>query len=163
MKPVTTYVTADLHFGHRRIAEFRPFASMEEHEEHIMDEWRKVVRPRDKVWVLGDAAFTLEGLAKLWMLPGTKYLVRGNHDGLLTAQYLRVFEEVYGLVKYKRRGRVPAWLSHAPIHPDELRGGVCIHGHTHHSVMGGPDYFNVCPEIVGYAPVNLHGLIPKRC
>ena len=168
MKPIQTYVIGDLHFGHRRITEFRPqFETMEQHEAHVMACWRSVVRERDKVWVLGDAAFSLEGLLKLGELPGTKFLVRGNHDELSTMQYLTVFAEVYGIVKYKRRGRRAVWLSHAPIHPDELRGRMSFHGHVHNNtvlcpVTGLPDprYVNLCPEAIGYAPILLHPLLP---
>ncbi len=167
-KPVTTYVISDLHFGHGRIAEFRSeFASMEEHEEEIMRRWRDTVHPRDRVWVLGDAAFNREGLDHIAVLPGTKYLVRGNHDTLSTADYLQVFKEIYGIVKYKRKGRLRAWLSHAPVHPDELRGCLNIHGHVHNqSIQYGdgddPRYINACPEAIGYAPINLHELLPKK-
>jgi len=180
MKPINTWAISDLHFGHKRITEFRPFETMEEHEQCLMDGWCSVVNPRDKVWVLGDSAFSSEALVKLGSLPGTKFLVRGNHDHLPTWEYLKVFEEVFGLVYYKRKKGQKAWLSHAPIHPDELRGRINVHGHVHSKTIsaswrvtgeyGGIDYHklpdkryvNVCPEAIGYAPVLLHPLIPKK-
>lgn len=171
MKPREIYVLGDLHFGHRRIAEFRPeFSSREHHEEHICDLWRDTVKERDQVWLLGDAAFTMEGLAKLGTLPGEKILVRGNHDELPTLAYMTVFAEVYGIVKYRRKKRQAAWLSHAPVHPDELRGRINIHGHVHGNsiqrtypgIGADPAYVNVCPEVVGYAPIVLRDLLlPK--
>ena len=177
MKPVNTYVISDLHFGHESIARFRNLSSMEENEERICDGWNDVVkRETDKVWVLGDAAFSIEGLIKIKNLPGRKFLCRGNHDGLPTAMYVACFEEVYGITKYKKSGYHGAWLSHAPIHPNELRGCTNIHGHVHfkdiesdHWAPGedsarvrDPRYKNVCPERIGYAPVLLRDLLMKK-
>lgn len=172
MKPVQSYVISDLHFGHRKIAQFRnQFDSMEQHEEHISDLWQDTVKKEhDKVWVLGDAAFTKEGLSKIALLRGRKFLVRGNHDTLSTYEYSLVFEEIYGLFMYKRHKLIRAWLSHAPIHPAELRGGINIHGHVHNDTIvetGAPGrhdsrYVNASPENLGYAPTLLHPLIPRR-
>lgn len=170
MKSIDTYVISDLHLGHKSIAKFRTqFNSAEQHDEHIMDMWASTIRERDKVWVLGDAAFTLEGLVKLISLPGTKYLVRGNHDILPLRHYLVAFKDVFGFVKYKRPKRQKVWLSHAPIHPAELRGAINIHGHVHDRPILYPPrgplderYISVCPESIGYAPVLLHPLIPKK-
>jgi calcineurin-like phosphoesterase family protein len=170
MKPVNTYVMGDMHFGHKRITEFRPeFTSQEEHERYIVAQWEQTVSARDKVWLLGDVAFTREGMEKVNSLPGRKFLIRGNHDCLSEDTYSYVFEEVHGIIKYKRSGRHPVWLSHAPIHPDELRGCKNIHGHVHQntikdSITGLPDrrYENMCPEVAGYAPVLLHPMLIKK-
>jgi calcineurin-like phosphoesterase family protein len=93
------------------------------------------------VYVLGDACFTLETIDTFSHLPGRKVLVRGNHDLLDTQVYLKYFDGVYGLLKYKE-----FWLSHAPIHPDELRGKVNLHGHVHFGTLTDKRYFNCCPE-----------------
>jgi calcineurin-like phosphoesterase family protein len=143
------YVISDLHFGHRNICKYRPFDTPDEHDAFIMEKWDGVVTKNDIVYVLGDAAFTIEGLHKIMSLKGRKFLVRGNHDSLTTAEYLMAFDEVYGLKKYKH-----TWLSHAPIHPDELRGVPNIHGHTHQHVIDDPRYVNVCVEQTDYTPVD---------
>ncbi len=125
---MSVYFTSDLHLGHKRIHEFRKgFASELEHQTYIVNYWKATVTKRDDVYVLGDACFTMEALDLLRDLPGTKHLVRGNHDELDTQAYLKVFKNVYGLKKYKE-----FWLSHAPIHPQELRGRVNLHGHVHY-------------------------------
>lgn len=167
MSQVDTYVMGDLHFGHEAIPQFRPFPTREAHEERIMDEWLVAVRPKDKIYLMGDVSFTLEGLLKVRSLPGKKYLVRGNHDTLPFAAYAAVFEDVFGLLDYKRPHRERAWLSHAPIHPVELFGRINIHGHAHNGhVMAGdhpdPRYINVCPEFIGYRPILLHPLLPRK-
>jgi len=162
-----TWVISDIHFGHKNVHKFRTqFSSELEHREHIIDQWNsKIKKGGDRIFVLGDAAFTLEGLDSIKRLTGKKYLIRGNHDTLPTNMYLAYFEEVYGIIKYKN-----TWLSHAPIHPDELRRLINVHGHTHfHSIQqynpitgtgsNNPRYINVCPESIGYAPVLFEDLV----
>jgi calcineurin-like phosphoesterase family protein len=57
-------------------------------------------------------------------------------------------DSVQSLVKYKG-----FWLTHAPIHPDELRGKMNVHGHVHTKTLADNRYFNVSCENVGYKPV----------
>jgi len=167
------YFIGDLHFGHSRIERFRTqFPSESVHRQYIMDTWTDRIRKRDIVWVMGDAAFTQEGLDSIHTLPGRKILVRGNHDTLPTEAYLSVFEEVHGIVCWKG-----LWLTHAPIHPTELYGRSNVHGHCH---RGGPQevvsnlnsfrgvqlgqkatYFNTCAEHLPtpYTPIEYHTMV----
>lgn len=122
---------SDLHISHKNIANFRKEVTSETHNREVIKHfWDKQVTKRDLVWVLGDAAFDEEAIDWIGELKGEKRLVRGNHDMCPTSSYLRTFTEVYGLVRYKGM-----WLSHAPVHPDELRGKVNCHGHTHYHNM----------------------------
>lgn len=171
------FFIGDLHFGHENIHKFRPFVNEYDHRHHLIETWNGTVKKRDIVYVLGDAAFTSEGLDSIGELSGRKVLVRGNHDLLPTEAYLEHFEQVWGLYKYKG-----LWLSHAPIHPQELYGRSNVHGHCH---RGGPmevtppvqnhrgellspaTYFNTCAEHLPepYHPIEFHrmmGLINNR-
>jgi len=141
---MSVWFCSDLHFGHKNIQKFRPFVVDEvDNRQQITDCWKEVVTKRDDVYVLGDAAFTMEALQFFKELPGRKFLIRGNHDCLDTSAYLKVFSQVYGLFKYKE-----FWLSHAPIHPNELRGKVNLHGHVHYQTIEDVRYFNCCVENV---------------
>lgn len=123
------YFISDLHLGHKRILEFsgklRDGGTVDEHDQILITKWNSTVRKRDLVYVLGDVCMH-KSLDILGELQGRKVLIRGNHDTFSTKEYLEHFEEVYGIMKYKR-----FWLSHAPVHPDELRGCHNIHGHVH--------------------------------
>lgn len=147
---------SDLHFGHTNIGKFRNsfIASEEENRQKICEDWRKKVTKRDIVYVLGDACFTQETVGEFGGLPGKKILLRGNHDLLNTQVYLKYFDDVYGLLKYKE-----FWLSHAPIHPDELRSKVNLHGHVHYGTLPDKRYLNCCPEnlwpLVGSSLISL--------
>lgn len=152
---------SDLHFGHKNIANFRAgekdVTDEESHRWRICEEWRKKVTKRDVVYILGDACFTMETIFEFENLPGRKILVRGNHDLLDTQVYLKHFDGVYGLLKYKE-----FWLSHAPIHPLELRGKINLHGHVHYGTLPDKRYFNCCPEnlwpLVGSCLISLDEL-----
>lgn len=136
------WFTSDLHFGHKNIQKFRlEVLNEEDNRERIKQDWRDLVDKRDDVYVLGDAAFTMEAVQDFERLMGRKFLVRGNHDELDTQVYLKYFTSVYGLKKYKE-----FWLSHAPIHPNELRGKVNLHGHVHYQSVEDNNYFNLCVE-----------------
>ncbi len=153
------YVISDLHFGHKNVHKFRTqFESEADHRSHIIERWNDtVLKGGDTVYVLGDAAFTLDGLESFGKMKGKKILVRGNHDDLSIHHYLAYFDEVYGIIKYKR-----AWLSHAPVHPQELRGLWNVHGHVHFKTIPDSRYINVSPEEIGYAPILLPDLIRHR-
>lgn len=139
---MSTYLTSDLHLGHKNIHKFRQgFNTEQQHEDYIISEWEALLTKRDVVYVLGDACFTIDAVNLLRNLPGVKYLIRGNHDLCDTTAYLEVFKEVYGLVKYKE-----FWLSHAPIHPQELRGKTNLHGHVHYDSVRSP--FNPMTDVV---------------
>lgn len=145
------YLCSDLHLGHKNVIKWsqekRPFNTIEEHDEFIMDEWSSKVKKRDHVWVLGDLGHGQEALSKIKSLPGFKKLVKGNHDQLLLKLYAEVFHSIHGIVKYKNY-----WFSHCPIHPAELRGRRNIHGHVHNQTVLLPDgtrddrYLNMCME-----------------
>ena len=131
---------------------------MEENNERILSELEEHVGKRDHLWVLGDWCFDptlVERFAKIRC--ARKSLVRGNHDVFHMSVYSEVFHDVYGLVRYKGM-----WLSHPPIHPDELRGKPNLHGHVHYQSINDPRYFNCCPENLwpkyGRCLVNLNEL-----
>lgn len=146
------YVISDLHLDHKKILEFSPKrggTNVEEHNEWIVESWNSVVTKRDTVIVLGDVAFSVEALDKYMpRMAGNKVLVRGNHDKFDLGVYLKYFSNVYGLVK--KRG---FWLSHPPIHPQELRGRKNIHGHVHSATVPDDHYINACVEACNGVPM----------
>lgn len=152
------YVTSDWHIGHTGISQkFRSqFPSDDVHDRYILEQAKHTLTKRDVLYVIGDAFWTTSALEKVAAakIPCPMYLVRGNHDTLPTTDYLQVFKEVYGAFKYKQY-----WMTHIPIHPQELYRGMNIHGHCH---RGGPyetendtRYFNAILEFNNYTPINV--------
>ncbi|MGL5582112.1 MAG: metallophosphoesterase, partial [Cetobacterium sp.] len=149
-----TYFISDPHFSHRNILKYRKqFESIHHHDSTIISNWNQRVTKRDKVFVLGDACFDENALELVSQLNGTKHLVMGNHE-FLSPRLWEVFSSVSGPIKYKE-----FWLSHMPIHPEELRGKKNIHGHMHgHIIDDQANYFNVSCECLDYTPINLQDI-----
>lgn len=150
---MNTWLTADLHLGHQKVAELREYSDTASHDAAIEQAWRRQVRPEDTVYVLGDVSLgnwrqALETMAS-W--PGVKRLIVGNHDrcfpgqrnsGAYQKEYLEVFESVELGAVLRRDGR-RIILSHFPYDGDHQRqdreeqwrlrdlGFPLIHGHTH--------------------------------
>jgi calcineurin-like phosphoesterase family protein len=82
------FFTADTHFKHKRICGYsnRPFATLEEHDEALIENWNKVVPKGGRVYHLGDFAMTWkkEEVGEinriLGRLNGQVHLICGNHD-----------------------------------------------------------------------------------
>ena len=142
-------------FGHKNIARYRPiFNTNEEHDAFVIEQYLNIIKKRDTVYFLGDIVFDDIAVQKVAELPGYKILVLGNHDlergGHDMKMLWDAFDRVVSLTTKKG-----CWLSHAPIHPDELRGKFNIHGHTHNHVIDDYRYANVCLENTNYRPVDL--------
>lgn len=60
---VKIWFTSDLHFGHKNIIRFcdRPWNSVEEMDEALINNWNSVVGDDDIVFDLGDFAFASNG------------------------------------------------------------------------------------------------------
>ena len=154
-----SYVTADWHFGHKNITKYRPqFATPEEHDEHILEGYRKLITKRDTVYFLGDICFNMEAVEKIKDLFGYKILVLGNHDLEKGAYDLRTLWDAFDKV-ISVKSKKGCWLTHIPIHPEEMRGKFNIHGHTHNHVIQDPRYANVCLENTNYLPVDMRDVI----
>ena len=128
------FFIADLHLSHTNMALHRGFATVEEHDEHIIEKWNSVISKRDIVYILGD--ITMEKSAPYHLLDrlnGTKHVVLGNHDRKQDVKKLLGYvESVAGMIQYKG-----IMLTHCPIHPMELdyRFKHNIHGHIHDKVV----------------------------
>ena len=87
------WFTSDTHFGHKNIliyeSDARPFETLEEMHEVLIDRWNSVVRDGDTVYHLGDFAFGQQWVSIAERLKGRKKLIMGNHDTYDSNLYLR--------------------------------------------------------------------------
>ena len=78
------YFTSDLHFWHKNAIIYtnRSFETVEEMNERLVENWNKLVHPKDKVYILGDVTMVKPSRATeiLSRLKGRKYLLMGSHD-----------------------------------------------------------------------------------
>lgn len=177
-----TFIISDTHFGHKGITDFehsdgtpmRPFASWQEADMTMVDNWNKIVKPGDKVYHLGDVAFSRLGLDLVKLLNGRINLVRGNHDDQQARRYLEVgFRNIYGVKQING-----VWLTHMPMHEmsaGEDRVKLNVHGHLHRNkvppsdevdwrdgIDEHPKYFNACVEQINYTPMDLDMILAVK-
>lgn len=132
---------ADTHMGHKNIYKYRPvFESTLHNDLYFMYILREICKKRDTMFFLGDILFDENYLNFIEDLPGSKILILGNHcsEHIHIRKLCDAFDDIHGLMKYKE-----FWLSHAPLHTDELRGKNNIHGHVHTESINNLNYLNV--------------------
>ncbi len=179
-----TFLISDTHFGHAGVCRFlrndgvtklRPWDDPEEMDEYMVKAWNERVRPRDKVYHLGDVVINRKHLTTLGRLNGDKVLIRGNHDIFKLEDYTPYFRDIRGY--HVMSGMI---LSHIPVHEESLgRFGVNVHGHLHaNRVMRraestvefmergerswiDPRYHCVCVEQNDFAPILLEDMIKR--
>ena len=81
------YLTADQHYGHRKIIQYsnRPFKDLDEMNKVLKENHNKVVRPNDHIIHIGDFLFgkAYDLIRLLRELNGHHYLIDGSHDQAL--------------------------------------------------------------------------------
>ena len=78
------FFTSDSHFDHKNILKYckRPFSSIEEMNQGLIDNWNSVVGKDDTVFHLGDVIFggNTNLIKYVSQLNGHIILIKGNHD-----------------------------------------------------------------------------------
>lgn len=161
------WIFADVHLGHRRLCtEFepvtRPFGSPEEHDQFVLSEHNKLVKPKDTVWWLGDIAFGKESLELVRRFNGLKRLVMGNHDQYPIALYQTMFASVHAMLVATAVTKRDTLFTHVPIHPSQFyRYRANVHGHIHGKNLVDRRYINVSLEQTGLRPVLLRDILKQ--
>lgn len=145
------FITSDLHLGHQNIIKYepisRPFATVEEMDDAIVERWNSKVGPHDTVYVLGDLCMGMRDKVKerVSRLNGHIILVRGNHDDKnRIAIYEEMGIEVKDIAYLSYKGRYFV-MCHFPIANEEFMKMVrndnsevvCLYGHVHHNAPAG--------------------------
>ena len=145
--PPLTFITSDPHLGHENILRYmnRPYMSLRDMHDAIIENWNTRVRRCDRVFVIGDWSHGADSLSTSIeigrKLNGHKVLIAGNHDFDKNGQgkryglkdYADVFAEVYtGPLEIKHDGRRYI-LFHYPMESwnGSTHGTFHLHGHCH--------------------------------
>ena len=157
---MTIFFTGDTHFGDRRILHSarRPFATVAEHDAHLVAQWRATVGPDDEIWHLGDVAPGFDHArldALLDSLPGRKHLVTGNNDDETTRTHpawasVRDYAELV-------LDDVLCILFHYPLRTWNKigKGAIDLHGHSHAMLKPLTRQYDVGVDAWAYKPVTL--------
>ena len=132
------FFTSDLHFRHGNIIKYcnRPFETVQEQTEKLIENWNMTVPDTATVFILGDFAFANKNQWRgiLHQLTGKKYLILGNHDRDIPEE---MFEGIVDLAKVSIKIKDHEWktfiLSHRPIlcWEGSNDGSIMLYGHVH--------------------------------
>jgi calcineurin-like phosphoesterase family protein len=164
------FVISDTHFSHSNILKFtdkvgkpiRPFQSVQEMDQTMVDNWNATIKPGDKVYHLGDVFFGSPVHFKaLWpRLNGRKRLIVGNHCDVRFLSSGGFFDKVMLWRKFDE-----FLFTHVPVHPSTLTEHrftgqqiINVHGHTHQNGPPKGSYVSACVELTTYKPVPLEDL-----
>lgn len=148
------YFTSDLHFFHENILKWskRPYKTIEEMNNNIIDTINKRVGQVGVLYILGDVSFgnlinTVDCLQRIHT--PNKILIVGNHDEhfLKKQDFTDCFKEVHHRLQLNVNKRVII-LDHYPIQSwkNMHHGSIHLHGHSH----GGTDNTNLNRIDVGF-------------
>lgn len=129
---MSIFFVSDTHFGHNNIISFcnRPFASVQDMNERMVEGWNKTVRDNDVVYHLGDVAFNNYDCIE--RLRGKIKLVPGNHDLERFKKIAHLFDEILPELSYLKVDPEHRFvLCHYPIESWRREYRYHLHGHSH--------------------------------
>lgn len=161
------FLISDTHFSHANIIRYenRPFATPEEMDAYMIEQWNRVVAEEDLVFHLGDVGIFRAKQAEriLPQLSGRKILILGNHDVFTKSKWRRLGFAPYTAYEYE--GYL---LTHKPMDEAPLRTAVAegmlkgnVHGHTHskNQHLDKALYKCCCVEFLAYRPMEFEAFV----
>lgn len=135
------YFIADLHFGHQNCLAFdnRQFATIEEHDKNLIQNWNDTVGIDDDIYILGDISWygSSKTVEIFKGLNGNKHLIIGNHDKKLlkNRELQSLFIEITDYKELELSDGKIIVLSHYPIpcFNKHYYGSYHLYGHVHTS------------------------------
>lgn len=174
------YFTSDLHLGHENIIKLcnRPFSSVEEMDNFLIESFNRKVKKGDTVYILGDLIWENADAEKyLKKLNGKKILITGNHDSkwLNKGDYKSYFELITPYLEINSNGHLIT-LCHYPMlewknsrKEGSSKLGYLVYGHVHSNVreLYNPLYqmenaLNAGVDINDFCPVTFQNLIENN-
>ena len=169
------FFIADTHFGHDNIIKYcdRPFASVPDMDEALINNWNNKVKDDDEVFILGDMFFKSNNEEEiLQRLNGRKRLIVGNHDEswMKKFDYSRYFETVDNYLEMSI-GKDYMTLCHYPMMSwNRFRTAYMIHGHIHNAtyvdfwpyIARRKKILNAGVEVNNYTPVTFEELVENN-
>jgi calcineurin-like phosphoesterase family protein len=150
------WFTSDQHFDHKNIIGLcqRPFNSVEEMNEILVQNWNNVVAHDDTVYVLGDFAWK-NPKPHIEKLNGNITFIIGGHDKKLTGEKLLE-------VKIDEQWFI---LCHYPLYSwnKEYYGSIHLHGHNHNNpIEYKRNRINVGVDMWDFYPVSINDILKLK-
>ncbi|MCM3109860.1 metallophosphoesterase family protein [Lederbergia lenta] len=140
---MTMYFISDTHFSHRNILDFenRPYYSVEEMDEIMIENWNSTISNEDIVYHLGDFCLSNQDrhIEIIKRLNGKIRIVKGNHDYSNTMKKLHPYlDEYHEVGQYIKASKQQIWLTHYPmqigIRPKKWSISGHIHSYPNHDI-----------------------------
>ncbi len=137
-----TFFTSDPHFGHDliRVVCKRPYDTVDQMDQGLIDNWNSVVQQGDMVYLMGDVFLyrsKAEALAIREKLNGNIALILGNHDSIAKS-ISRAWAFIADNYMFKTGDqgdpdRIALYLSHCAHRswPKSHSGAAHLYGHSH--------------------------------
>lgn len=161
------WFTADQHFGDERLIGYgRPFDSVKQMNDIIVENYNKLVGPDDIVFHLGDIVYDYSKASNFYSaakLSGEKYLIRGNYDTNdrdLTAFKIFYKDNIVDKINLDlstNNGTFRFHLNHYPRNVSSERFTLC--GHVHAGRKLWRNALNVGVDCWGFRPVSLEQVL----
>lgn len=164
------YFTSDLHLGHLSILKHRdvPVETIPEYDAWVLDKIYDIPKGSD-LYILGDIAFTQEGMIKLLAHKPKSvqlHLIHGNHDKSFVQRMARANKIPYHEYLMVKDLNHKFFLCHYPLKVWDCShyNSINLYGHIHN---GTPDIIkdgrqlNVNCEFWGYKPISSEQVIEK--
>ena len=156
-----TYFIADTHFGHKNIIRYsnRPFASVREMDETLIENWNNKVSKDSTVYHLGDFCFgrTYEDTIRYSSrLNGTIHLIKGNHDKHRQFTH-HTFDSIRDIAEINVYGQKITLYHYAcRTWNCSHHGAWMLYGHSHGSLQDDPNAlsFDVGVDCHNYTPLS---------
>ena len=170
------YFTSDLHLGHKNIIRFcdRPFSSIQEMDEQLIENWNMKVKKQDTVYILGDLMFRAKEPPEYYLgqMKGRKHLILGNHDKywIKKVQIDRYFESVGDYLKFSD-GQHQIIVCHYPMMSwPGGRKAYMVFGHIHNDtamdfwpiIRNSENLLNAGVDVNDFFPVSLDEMIANN-
>ena len=167
-----TFITSDTHFSHYNIIKFneRPFTSILEMNNTMIENWNNVVSKEDNVYHLGDVGFGNPKIINeiLYKLNGNIHLIVGNHEKTTLSNKNScdrfIWIKDYFQMKYRGLDEKEYFfvMSHYPFLTWNRShyGSISLHGHCH-SKDNTKDVrrFDVGVDANNFTPVDIEYII----
>ena len=156
---MNTWFTADTHFGHKNIIKYcnRPFGSVEEMDDVLIQNWNSKIKKNDVVYFLGDLALQKHKYY-LSHLNGKINIIRGNHDKLIKNSWVKTVPNIVSIsdIKVIRINGAYITLSHYALRNwcKSYYGQWHLYAHSHGRLVHYGKSFDVGVDSHDYYPIN---------
>ena len=168
------FYTADTHWDHANIIKLcnRPFKSIQEMQEVMINNWNARVGVSDDVYILGDFSFGATIFYEYaTKLNGVKHFIVGNHDHEAYKKAQVMTSNTKGIKNIFFHGdiwsvkddNVRVVLCHYPIYEWEgsFKGAIHFHGHCHGNIGKSfkTNAYDVGVDVWNFTPVTLKEIL----